>query len=305
VSQGVEARVSALAAVLRRDLFWDVPLSEIDPAAHADWIIARVLTYGTLEDLRSVRMVYGDAHITQVIATHRSLSATTRQFWRQFWPPEDAIHRETLSPATAALWTAHAARLVPPGFVLAGDTAVALYLGHRQSEDLDFLTADPFDAADLTARLASLGDSVTVEVREPGTVHVRVDGVRVSYLRQHGVVVQAGPTLDGIPIASLETLMALKCNALANRGERKDFIDVYGLARAAGGLAVLLDIVAAVAPGLNRVHLLRSLTYFDDAEQSPMPTMLVDWSWAQIRACLTHDVADIIRHDLRPPGPGL
>jgi hypothetical protein len=44
VSQGVEARVSTLAAVLRRDLFWDVPLSEIDPAAHADWIIARVLT---------------------------------------------------------------------------------------------------------------------------------------------------------------------------------------------------------------------------------------------------------------------
>ncbi len=41
-------RADFLQPVLRRVLFWDVPLENIDLDTHADWLIARVLWRGTL-----------------------------------------------------------------------------------------------------------------------------------------------------------------------------------------------------------------------------------------------------------------
>ena len=81
----------------------------------------------------------------------------------------------------------------------------------------------------------------------------------------------------------MASLGAMKCNALSMRGERKDFIDVYALALAAGGISPVLEQAFSCAPGRNRVHVLRRLTAFAEAEASPMPEMLAPWSWDTVR----------------------
>jgi hypothetical protein len=122
------------------------------------------------------------------------------------------------------------------------------------------------------------------------------------------VRIDPGPTFQNIPLASLTTLAVLKCNAIANRGARKDFVDLYALLHSGWALTDILDAVSAQAPQLNQAHLLRSLVYFDDAEQDPEPLLLRPWSWPEIRQAIERQVYVYLRRTLPPPnsrGPRL
>jgi hypothetical protein len=299
-------RADFLQPVLRRVLFWDVPLDHIDLDRHADWLIARVLWRGTLDDVRRVAAVFGPERVRAVAATHRGLPDGFRPFWIEVFTEEvNPVHPETLAPNTRAVLDQHGHALCPDRFLLCGGTAVALYLGHRRSVDLDFFTADPFDAATLADTLTRTVPGYTVDVVSPGTVHGRVQDVEVSHIHQIGVSLPADGVYAGVPLASLPALCAMKCNALSTPGERKDFIDVYALALAAGGITPVLRHAFTHAPGLNRVHVLRSLTFFTDADASPMPEMLVPWDWATVRDAFTRFAHAETRRTLDLPGPHL
>ena len=67
------------------------------------------------------------------------------------------------------------------GWLLAGGTGLALQWGHRRSEDLDFFRAGSFDPETLAAALAGVGP-VEVQARSAGTLHVGLQGLRLSFL---------------------------------------------------------------------------------------------------------------------------
>jgi hypothetical protein len=92
--------------------------------------------------------------------------------------------------------------------------------------------------------------------------------------------------------------MALKCNAIATRGARKDFVDIFALAQTPGGLQHVVHTATELAPHMNRVHLLRSLGYFVDAEHTPMPIMQEPWDWGTIRSVIARDVAALVRQEI-------
>jgi len=116
------------------------------------------------------------------------------------------------------------------------------------------------------------------------TLHMTLGGLKVSFIRQRGVRLVPGNELNGIPVAGLDTLLALKLNAVAGRGSRKDVIDLYAICIHEGlGVSDLLQHAQQWAPGINTGHLLRSLAYFEDAEREPMPAMLAQWRWNEVR----------------------
>ncbi len=87
---------------------------------------------------------------------------------------EDSRHSDTLAPATQAALAQHGADLCPPGFMLCRGTAVALYLGHRRSVDLDLFTAVPFDAPAPADTLQRALPHYTVDAISSGTIHGRL-----------------------------------------------------------------------------------------------------------------------------------
>lgn len=96
-----DAHRAELQPVLRRVLFWDTPLENIDVDQHADWLIARVLWRGQLDDVRRVLRVYGVARVAAVAESHRSLPHSFRAFWATVLADEEEpMHPETLAPAT-------------------------------------------------------------------------------------------------------------------------------------------------------------------------------------------------------------
>jgi hypothetical protein len=170
-------------------------------------------------------------------------------------------------------------------FYLAGGTAVALHLGHRISEDLDLFTERPWSFETIAPALAVCGP-VVVDRQESGTFVGSVGGVRVSLFHYPYVVIEEPvPTRFGLPVADLADLGCMKLVAVAQRGSRKDFVDLYYLGAAGYSIRELLALLPRKMPGVefNPVHILRSLAYFEDAEAEPNPVMLVPYDWAKVR----------------------
>jgi hypothetical protein len=178
--------------------------------------------------------------------------------------------------------------LDPSPFYLAGGTALALQLGHRRSVDFDWFSERPLtDPLRLATDIEGFGVALDVDGVEKGTLHARSAGVRLSFLEYRYPLLR--PLLAtrelGLSLASLEDIAAMKLAAVAQRGSRKDFVDVFALGR-------VMDLGEMLAHYRRKYrlrdvgHVLFALSYFDDAERERMPVMLRRWSWAEIRRAI-------------------
>jgi hypothetical protein len=92
------------------------------------------------------------------------------------------------------------------------------------------------------------------------------------------------------------TALALrKIAAIAGRGCRRDFVDLYAIAQP-HTLARLLDLFKKkyVQVNYNVIHVLKSLTYFVDAEKEPMPDIRTSLSWDQVTEFFRRETPKLI-----------
>lgn len=172
------------------------------------------------------------------------------------------------------------------GFYLAGGTGAALQLGHRRSEDFDFFSAEDFSPENRLARLVSLGD-VEVVNQTAGTLNMLFDGVRVSFLHYSYPLLKPTHLMLGVEVADLIDIALMKVAAIAGRGSKKDFVDLYFICNAGPvSLETLPRLFAEKFKSVNysSYHIARSLTFFDDAEPDPLPEMFAKVSWEEVKA---------------------
>ena len=180
------------------------------------------------------------------------------------------LHAETVEPSTLDLLKRLQRLPELSNTRLVGGTALALHLGHRKSVDLDlFGSFDP-----ITSHRKLLADAgYSVEGAENGMVQsLRVENVKVDLVTYPYPWVDDAVEEEGVRVAGLKDIAAMKLSAVANRGRKKDFIDVAKL------LDVFsLDEMLALYKqkfSVSEVSFpLRGLMYFDDAEDDPMPEM--------------------------------
>ena len=208
--------------------------------------------------------------------------------------PDRAWHLEAITPETQALLASLAANPALESCYLAGGTALALHQGHRRSHDLDLFRPDPFDATQLLSRLSGHGVLVTTALAE-NSIDLTIDEIRVSVLRYDYPLLFAPASLCGMPVADPRDVGAMKLSAIATRGARRDFVDLYIVAKA-WGLARVLEWADAKfgRVRINRVHWLKALTYFEDAEQEPLPDMIVPLPWSHVRAFFERETVGLL-----------
>lgn len=179
------------------------------------------------------------------------------------------------------------------GFYLAGGTALALQLGHRRSIDFDLFSPDPFDSAQKVRDLDQAGRFELFH-QDKDTVNASLDGVRLSFFHYRYRLIQPLMAYETLAVARKLDIAAMKVQAIAGRGSRKDFIDLYFLMK-----EYYLDkIMAAYSSKFgsrlaNRYHAFKSLLYFIDAEKEVMPRMLVPVSWTQVKKTIQSEVKKI------------
>ncbi len=161
------------------------------------------------------------------------------------------------------------------GWVLAGGTALALREGHRVSEDLDFFRTDDMDLRILHESLGQHGDYETLQEADH-TLTVILCGVKLSFFRVWDAFIFSRTPYRFFEIADIRDIALMKLVAISSHGSRKDFVDLYTILRHEYTLHYYFEMIPRKY-GSSRIktyHILKSLTWFEDAENEPMPRML-------------------------------
>lgn len=191
------------------------------------------------------------------------------------------LHTETVEPSTLDLLRCLQRLPDLTSTRLVGGTALALHLGHRKSVDLDmFGTFDPI--VSYRKLLADAGHSV--EGAENGTVQsLRVNNVKVDLVNYPYPWLDDAIEEGNIRLAGLRDIAAMKLSAVANRGRKKDFIDVARLLDVFS-LDQMLSLYKEKFSVSELSFPLRGLMYFDDAEEDPMPEMFdSNFTWENVK----------------------
>lgn len=206
------------------------------------------------------------------------------------------MHEETLAPKAKELLNAlKKADFLEP-FYLAGGTALALELGHRQSIDLDWFTGEHIRIDLLINKLREFGEFETSTDAE-NTLEGTLNGVKTSFMTFPYPLLKPKITYAAsILLADALDIALMKLNAIARRNTKKDYIDLfYYLTQNNMPLADLFSLLDKKYTGLkiDHYHILNSLTYFAEADSEPMPKMFVDISWDKVKQFFRTEVRKI------------
>jgi len=132
--------------------------------------------------------------------------------------------------------------VLPPDTYLAGGTAVAMYYGHRLSDDFDFFTFEYFNQDQIMSVLKNnffkvefaylLPHSIVCFLFTDKNIFTKFSLFRLPYkLIEPSVMLANTANLNDykIQVASLSDLLCMKATAIAQRGSAKDFVDMYYL----------------------------------------------------------------------------
>ena len=180
------------------------------------------------------------------------------------------------------------------GFYLAGGTALAIQLGHRTSIDLDWFSAESFSNDGIKKTLSELGEFQLVG-EEKGTIHGNLNGVKVSFLHYGYKVLYPLVDYGGIKLADERDIAAMKIDAVSSRGSKKDFVDIYFLLEKYS-LSELIGLFEKRYESIkyNKLHIFKSLVYFEDAEMEPMPVMIKNATWGEMKKKMTAETNKIL-----------
>ncbi|TSC70304.1 MAG: hypothetical protein G01um101470_850 [Parcubacteria group bacterium Gr01-1014_70] len=217
---------------------------------------------------------------------------------------DDQLHMDVLPPATReAFFAVRTVDFLPcDRWYLAGGTALALQVGHRQSVDLDFFTPQgTFNTTNLERDLINTGLWATTS-QDKGTLYGNLKGAKMSFIA-YPFFKPSSHKLHCGSICILEPadIAVMKIIAISQRGKKRDFIDLYWYALNKELLLPVIQRVTERYPGQehNVPHFLKSLVYFADAEADPMPTLFFNADWKTIKAYFQKEIPKIAKELLR------
>lgn len=204
-------------------------------------------------------------------------------------------HGEVITPAVEQTLQDLKETSVLENFYLAGGTGLALQVGHRKSVDLDFFSRESFNEDLLLQRVQNLSDFALVS-KDAQTLHAEIRDVKVSFLGFSYPLLFPFNEFLGVNVADAREIACMKVNAISGRGTRRDFIDLY-VASQEYGLGQIMEWFKEkyTQARYSMVHVLKSLTYFDEAEKDPMPGMLTDISWEKVKNFFVREVQAMSR----------
>jgi predicted nucleotidyltransferase component of viral defense system len=166
-------------------------------------------------------------------------------------------------------------------FILVGGTALALQLGHRISIDIDLFGSCEIDEILFLDKLKANG-TIQVLKKSKNILICSVQGVKVDFVNYQYPWLDKPLEFNNIRMAGLKDIAAMKINAIAGRGSKKDFIDVYYLLQYFN-LNEMIEFYLQKYSDGSEFLVRKNLTYFGDADMEEMPYMFEKISWDFIK----------------------
>lgn len=204
------------------------------------------------------------------------------------------LQYESISPNTLDLLKKIQSLDFAKDLRLVGGTALALQIGHRISVDLDLFGNTSASLEEIVYELSSVS-SVSPLSSSKMMRFLIVDGVKVDIVSYPYPWLDVPVVENGIVLAGIRDIAAMKLSAITNRGTKKDFIDYYFLLKSYS-LGEMFDIYIEKYSDAQLFSAIKSLTYFEDAESDPMPRMLKEVDWGEVKKFIINAVNEYLKY---------
>jgi hypothetical protein len=182
------------------------------------------------------------------------------------------------------------------GLRLVGGTSLALQIGHRKSVDLDLFGALKSDEHAIRKNLKELGSVQLLNKTE--NIHIYlINNIKVDIVNYHYDWLEKPLISDNLILAGNKDIAAMKLSAISGRGTKKDFIDIYFLLKEFS-LREMLNFYNKKYSDGSEFIVLKSLSYFDDADADESPLMLLPISWEMVKKKISKTLENYIQNKI-------
>lgn len=171
---------------------------------------------------------------------------------------------------------------------LVGGTALALQIGHRNSIDIDLFGKLSIDEIALNEALSNIG--TLIQLKKSKNINIySLNNIKLDIVNYPYQWIGQPIKTDTLLLAGLKDIAAMKLAAITSRGTKKDFIDVFFLLNRFS-LPEMLDFYAKKYHDGSVFLVLKSLTYFEDADQDETPKMYVEYDWEKTKTKIIKEI---------------
>jgi predicted nucleotidyltransferase component of viral defense system len=161
---------------------------------------------------------------------------------------------------------------------LVGGTSLSLQMGHRNSIDIDLFGNCEINQNVFIDKLKDYGEVIVTQSTK-NVLITEVNGIKVDFVNYKYPLLSNPILIDQIRMLSTMDIAAMKLNAIAGRGSKKDFIDLYFLLKEFS-MRQMLDFYNLKYSDVSEFMVLKSLSYYEDADEQLNPKMLhKDFDW--------------------------
>jgi predicted nucleotidyltransferase component of viral defense system len=157
-------------------------------------------------------------------------------------------------------------------YYLAGGTALALQLGHRDSIDFDFFKKGDIDTLSLFKRLNEVFSNYKVyKINEDkNTLDVLInDEINLSFFSYNYPLIEEKKKGKYLDLASISDIACMKLSTILSRATNKDYIDLYYIFKDYN-FQHILDVFKKKYQDTDINLVLKSLVYFEDIKMEPI-----------------------------------
>ncbi len=220
------------------------------------------------------------------------------------------LHEDLLPAGIAPVASILAQWSAMSQFYLAGGTALALHLGHRQSRDLDFFTRNPLGTL---PPLSGMNDILTRfgtvewELNTPEQVQWRLDDVSVTLLAYPFPHRFGYQPWRGLAVADVRDVAVQKAYTVGRRAQARDYLDLHAVLTQ--GIVSLDDLMRLAQDTYRDAFsarlFLQQLTYTQDLpdRDSALSLLMTPQSFDTITRDLTRQVQNWAAQRFHPPAP--
>ena len=203
------------------------------------------------------------------------------------------LQTRTIEPGTLELLKKLMSIPFLDSFYLVGGTALALQFGHRMSIDIDLFTLDDFDNNNLIEILSKSFD-VSIEFENRNMVITYINNIKVDFVKMGYPILFEPLLIENIRMLDIRDIVAMKLKAIAQRGSKKDFFDIYFFLQQMK-MESMLQLFKRKFEQHELFYIVKSLTYFNDAENDADPILFdKDVTWAKVKTLIHEKVKNLV-----------
>lgn len=201
------------------------------------------------------------------------------------------LYYKTIYPKTLELLKQISATDYFNEFALAGGTSLSLQIGHRLSYDLDFFGQKKIDSIEILNNISVIAKPTIIHQTQ-NILILNINDIKVDFVNYNYPLLKKVIFKDDLRLVAIEDIAAMKLAAIAGRGKKRDFFDVFEILKYYT-LNEILEFYRNKYEDGSEFLVLKSLTYFDDANLDADLKLFNNVTWETVKKQILKAVREI------------